>query len=47
MSELKLTLFLYNHTLLGLVLVLKLEFNRKNMNAGRSKGQDVSQANPK
>ena len=47
MSELKLTLFLYNHTLLHLGLVLKLECSRKNVNTGRSKGQSLSQANPK
>ena len=42
MSELKLILFLYNHTLLYLGLVLKLEFCRKNMNEGRSKEQGLS-----
>lgn len=38
MSELKLTLFLYIYTLLCLDLIFKLEFRRKNINAGRSKG---------
>lgn len=47
MSELKLTLFLYNHAFLYLGLVLKLEFSRKNTNTGRSKGRDLSQAHPK
>lgn len=47
MSELKLTLFLYKPAFLYLGLVLKLEFSRKNMNTGRSKGRDLPQAHPK
>lgn len=42
MSELKLILFLYNHTSLYLGLVLKLEFRVKNMNEGRNKEHGLS-----